>query len=38
VINVKKVFVPKNGKVYSLLREKRGKVHKFIEEIEKRVY
>jgi len=31
-INVKEGFVPRNGKVYSLLREEREKVQDFIKE------
>ena len=38
MINVKKVFVPKNKKVYSLLRGKKGKVHEFIKEKLKKEY
>jgi len=32
VIDVKKEFVPRKGKVYLLLREEREEVHKFISE------
>ena len=32
VIEMKKRFVPRKGKVYPLSREERGEVHKFIEE------
>jgi len=32
VIEVKEVFVPRKGKVYSLSRKERGEVHKFIKE------
>jgi len=31
-IDMKKVFVPRKGKVYPLSREERGEVHEFIEE------
>ena len=32
VIKLKEEFVPKKGKVYPLLREEKGEVHKFINE------
>jgi len=32
VIEVKEKFVLRKGKIYLLLREERGEVHKFIEE------
>ena len=36
IINMKKVFVPRKEKVYLLLREERGEVCEFIDELRKR--
>ena len=38
MIEIKKKFVPRKGKVYLLLREEREEVHKFIKEQLKKGY